>query len=769
MNKLSKNNIKLIYIAAQYRVKAELTKKQAAQITEVPEDLFARAEKKLASIRDKGEIDVYALYKSKFMEFNQQLKNNALVGENDPFTVIIAEGAPMLYELEVKKSSNVKAIAEISVEKNYPVIRSWKEEWLQFYFNNQIQSFNPGSACNHAQLIGAWLKACSGVAIEDLPIAAKPKQPTPDEISQKPYSIIANKARKEVFLIIRDVNHVVENLGVDKVLYLIKETATQLSREFEIGLRLLSNDVRNAILQAQKGPEFLGLNLPLVCLAASPAKPFPRLSRDSKNYPGAGNLNINVSENAMEARIVEFSTDLYKDESFKMDQSWLINEAKQYGLDEKLVTPHLKAILNKISRKQSLESIVIAQGIKSKGAHKPFIKSFYKEAQPELVNKEEKVDLRSTQQRQIVQPGRLIAKVLFTSPAVTGKDVYGNPLPKAKDDSIKVVIGEGVEEKSKRAYYSTCEGVPKVDKNSISVNKMMIHKGDVNLSTGNIIFNGPVQITGNIDTGAIVYAKGDLIIGGSIHNAFVRSGGDIKVHSGITTGEKGLVAAKGNISCEFIENSKIQCGGSILVTKAILNSYLISGGNIKIKNHKDGGIIGGGQISCRKNIITGNLGFKHGIKTEINIGVDWKTELSIKIRSARIEKIKEVQVSDRKELRELMSRNKAQQKTEKNENRKKFYQERLLKARSLLEKMEVHLNNARAGLVFDKSVKIFVHETVFPNLSCFIGGNQVAVPMEVAGVTIIGQRKKGSFVIPIEDGLKMEEEKLKNQEEQDDS
>ena len=144
--------------------------------------------------------------------------------------------------------------------------------------------------------------------------------------------------------------------------------------------------------------------------------------------------------------------------------------------------------------------------------------------------------------------------------------------------------------------------------------------------------------------------------------------------------------------------------------------------------------------------------------TELNTGVDWKTELSVRIRTQRIEKVQEVQAKDRQTLREVLARKKSQM-TEKHENRKKYYQERLVKCRELLERMKVHLENARAQLVYDQEVKVFVAETLFANVKIHVGGTPVLVTQDTAGVALLGKRKRGSKIIPIETAIEMERDR----------
>src|SRR5205085_1823884 len=131
-------------------------------------------------------------------------------------------------------------------------------------------------------------------------------------------------------------------------------------------------------------------------------------------------------------------------------------------------------------------------------------------------------------------------------------------------------------------FYALVDGIPLIDRDAISLSKVLVHEGDVNLRTGNIRFDGPVEIKGSVDSGAIVETTGDLVVHGSIRGGQVRSQGSITAKSGITTGASGIVSARNDIVADFIENSIIVAGGTLTVTKAILNCTVYAGSAIKI-------------------------------------------------------------------------------------------------------------------------------------------------------------------------------------------
>lgn len=757
---MAKSKVKLAYVAAQFRVKTEITKNLCKTLADPPEDLIARAKTKMQSIQESGEIDIFSVYKTKLHEIWNACKNSSQLGDFESICFTLAEGSPLLDAIRVDPPGNEKAIANLSIEGDLAEVRAWRLEWILFYVNHLVRTMDESRLPNPAQIHGAWLRAAAGSPIKDLLLGPLPPPPSEEEKKAKPYSIIANKAREEVTLLIRDINHVVEKIGSAKLADMVKDAANKVGDQFGGRYNTLKKEMIANINQAVTGPEALGLSLPMALLGATGAQKVPVNAAGQMNHPGAGKLNIVIAPDSMSARIQDFSTSIFKETSFEVGEEWLKNEIRRHGIHLELTKPHIRGILNSLNQKVSLEGITIASGIKSRGGTKPKLQSEYLELSNEEKEQSEDqdvVDLRSLQQRQIVKTGQLVASVIFQNKPVIGRDIYGNPLEPASNASLKLEIGDGLEEREPGKYYATFDGVPEFGKNILLLRKMMVHKGDVNLRTGNIVFNGPVEITGSVDSGAQVHVTGDLRVRGSIRNAFVRSGGNLTVDNGIVTGEKGLVSAKGDVRSEFIENSQVQCGGSIYLSRVLLNSNVIAGGGIEILNLKEG-IIAGGIVSCRENLNTGNLGFRNGNVTELNIGVDWRAELSMRIRQFRLDKVKEAQTRDRKGLREIMSRPKSEQKAAKNQARKKYFQERLVKARTLIEKMEVHLDNAKANLVFDQDVIVFVHETMFANLKVHVGGNPVMISHDMAGVGILGKRKHGSNIIPIETALQMEKD-----------
>lgn len=757
---MAKPKIKLAYISAQFRVKAEISRKIALSAIDPPEDVIARANKKMHDIQDAGEIGLYSVYKTRLIEFWKKLQKTEDIPDHEVLTISLAEGSPILEGIYVDMSDNQKAVAKLSIDADPMLIRDYRLEWFTYFINNKIRSLGGTRCANPAQVHGAWLKALNGEPVEDMLLGAVPDTPSKEESLAKPYSIIANKSREEVTLIIRDLPHIVQAVGVEKIINMIKEASTKVSQQFGGNYTVLQKEVSAAIKAGLSGPELVGVDLPLVVLGAVGVElnAVPQIKLD---YPGAGKLDIVIDPDGMEAIVRSFASSVYEDKSFRADETWVKNELKRCGVHIDMAKPYLKEIYNNIAMKESLEGLTVATGNKSKNGSKPYLFANYQElkkSRRDEVEGEGAVNIRDLQQRSIVKVGELVATLRYEHPPMQGRDVYGKTLENGHGGQVRVNVGEGIEERSTGKFYATVDGIPNIEKTSISIDKVMLHKGDVNLRTGDIVFDGPVEITGSIDSGASVDVRGDLKVRGSIRNAFVRCGGDLEVRNGIITGEKGLVNARGEIKAEFIENSNIQCGGSLSVSKVLLNSNVISGGEIQVLN-RESGVIAGGLISCRENLTTGVLAFKHGNVTELNIGVDWKAEISVRIRQTRMDKVIEVQSKDRNSLREVMARKKSQM-TQKHEQRKKHFQDRLVRERALIEKCQQHLDQAKAQLVYDNEVRVMVFQTLHANVKVQVGGSSVAVESDMAGVALLGKRMHGSKIVSVETIIKMEKERL---------
>ena len=132
----------------------------------------------------------------------------------------------------------------------------------------------------------------------------------------------------------------------------------------------------------------------------------------------------------------------------------------------------------------------------------------------------------------VKHPGRL---------GIPGTSVTGETILPHDPQLITLKVGMGVEliDNGSRAI-ANIDGEPKVESTGklikISVDPLLVHKGNLNITTGNIKFKGNVKVTGNVEDYAIVDATESITILGNVDGTRVFAGRHINVKEKVITG-----------------------------------------------------------------------------------------------------------------------------------------------------------------------------------------------------------------------------------------
>lgn len=141
---------------------------------------------------------------------------------------------------------------------------------------------------------------------------------------------------------------------------------------------------------------------------------------------------------------------------------------------------------------------------------------------------------------------------------------------------------------------------------------------NVDISTGNIEFEGNVQINGNVSSNYIVKANGNVIINGVVEGAHIQAGGNIIIARGMNGMGKGTLQAGGNIVAKFLENATAEADGYVS-TESILHSTVTAGTEIIVSGKR--GFITGGRVQAAHKIEVKTLGAVMGSATVVEVGV----------------------------------------------------------------------------------------------------------------------------------------------------
>ncbi|MCR5521253.1 MAG: FapA family protein [Lachnospiraceae bacterium] len=249
------------------------------------------------------------------------------------------------------------------------------------------------------------------------------------------------------------------------------------------------------------------------------------------------------------------------------------------------------------------------------------------------------VDYRNIDIYEPVHEGMKIAEYIPATPGHFGYNVSGSVLNCANGRELSPLKGTGFTvSDDKKSYFASLDGKIEFKNDTITVTNVLDIPGDVDLTTGDIVFNGDIIIHGNVHNGAVIKSKNNITIMGNVEGAMLYAGGEVQLKSGMQGGGKGYVEADGDIWGKFFEQTKIRCNGNLNVN-SMMNCDVFCCGDITISGRH--GIIVGGMTMTQGNINATVIGNMAEVKTVIAAGVNEKLVQEINGLENEIKTVKE--------------------------------------------------------------------------------------------------------------------------------
>ncbi len=201
-----------------------------------------------------------------------------------------------------------------------------------------------------------------------------------------------------------------------------------------------------------------------------------------------------------------------------------------------------------------------------------------------------------------------------------------------------------------QVLYALIDGELIYQNNTLKINEGYKVDSDVGPQTGNLKFPGSIVINGNVLTGYMVMATGNIAVGASVEAALVSADGAIKINEGIKGAGKGTIRAKKTIEAAFAEQAYLMAVGDIVLRNSALRCVIKT--NSKLKLLGDKGNLIGGTTRSKLGIEANNIGSEKEIKTEISFGQDYLIKDAIEAEEKEIEKLKTMILQIDKAMRE---------------------------------------------------------------------------------------------------------------------
>ncbi len=264
-------------------------------------------------------------------------------------------------------------------------------------------------------------------------------------------------------------------------------------------------------------------------------------------------------------------------------------------------------------------------------------------AKPKL-NEDGSVDFHQLGNIKPVEAGQKLATLKPVDWGTPGVSVTGKPIRPKKVKNRHLRFGRNIRvTDDKCRIYSEVSGHVSLVEDMVMVSDIYNVPANVDASTGDIEYNGTVQVNGNVNTGYKIKAAGDIVVNGVVEGAELIAGGNIVLKRGMQGGERGSLTADGNITAKFIESSVVKCNGGVKAD-AVLNSDIDCREQVEVRGKK--GLINGGSIRTYGSIIATTIGSEMGGITKIVV----ISEKDLIIRSNELrDRIKEIE----KELKKI--------------------------------------------------------------------------------------------------------------------
>lgn len=247
-----------------------------------------------------------------------------------------------------------------------------------------------------------------------------------------------------------------------------------------------------------------------------------------------------------------------------------------------------------------------------------------------------RVDYREVGAIESVSKGQVIAQKTPASLGTPGQTVKGREIPPIVGRDVPLPHGKGTElSPDGLQLLAAIDGCPVMEGAKVAVLPVYEVKGDVNFSTGNIDFIGNVVIRGNVTSGFVVKAAGNVDVFGNVEDAYVDSAGKVTVRGGAYGRGKAQVIAGDDIAVRFAENATLKSKGTLKIGEHAVHSRLTANKKILVGGKK--GLIVGGLARAGEEVKCRNIGNHLATPTEVEVGVNPEEREELKALEKKVE------------------------------------------------------------------------------------------------------------------------------------
>lgn len=279
-----------------------------------------------------------------------------------------------------------------------------------------------------------------------------------------------------------------------------------------------------------------------------------------------------------------------------------------------------EAIAGAVQEERWLTPVEIAEGISPENGADGYIDLLFETSHDRTPQQLEdgSVDYKNMNIFTSVKAGDTIAMRIAPQPGKPGHTVQGKEIPPKPGKAVALPKGKNVSPSADgNTLLADRDGRVDLLGGRVVVSDKFVVDGDVDMSVGNIRFEGDISINGGVISGLTIETTGNIEVSEVVEASTLIADGDIILKKGIQGMDKAVLKAGGSIIARFLERATAQAGGNIL-SDYIVHSDITAEGQVICKG-KRGKLIGG-VTRAGKGVTAHTLGTPTGEKTLLEIG-----------------------------------------------------------------------------------------------------------------------------------------------------
>lgn len=353
--------------------------------------------------------------------------------------------------------------------------------------------------------------------------------------------------------------------------------------------------------------------------------------------------------------------------------------------------------------------------------------------------KSDAVDMRNLGRITSVKIGDLVMEKIPMVKGKRGCTVKGDVLEPEGAQDLELQAGNGTEldPKNPLRLIATIAGLPRRLETGMAVEDVFeVPKVDV--STGNIEYEGSVIVNGDVGEGMLIQANGDVNVTGYVDSATIIAKGDVVIGkaaigrqvdaAGSDISCSTVVKAQGNVFIRHAQYIEVHCANLLTVEKQLLHSRIVAKNVLVGTEENPNGKIIGGDFSLVESLRAGILGAPSGSRSDVRLN-----QLYDKIVSKR-DQLKEKMDEQKVIMEEIKTAVEHIKELPNSEDKKAMLTESVAnfeKHKKILKHLMVKskaLENKQKDL-FDNS-RIEIRERIFAGVDLAIGGEKTRTKRE---------------------------------------